>query len=69
MMIEWIDGFEINVNVENNEIIISANREGMLSLAKHLTALADGAPGDHIHYDEHNALEEGSAELIIEKAR
>ena len=47
--------------------MISANREGMLSLAKQLTALADGAPGDHIHYDEKNSLEEGSAELIIER--
>ena len=47
--------------------VISANREGMLSLAKQLTALANGAPGDHIHYDEHNSLEEGSSEMIIEK--
>ncbi len=39
----------------------------MLSLAKHLTALANGVPGDHIHYDEHNALAEGSEELIIER--
>jgi hypothetical protein len=39
----------------------------MLSLANHLTALADGMPGDHIHYDENNALEEGSTELIIER--
>ena len=46
MTVEWIDGFEIKANVENNEIIISANREGMLSLAKHLTALADGVPGN-----------------------
>ena len=29
---------------------------------------ADGVPGDHIHYDVYNSLEEGSAELIIEKA-
>ncbi len=67
MKIEWVDGFEIKAVTENGEIVISANREGMLSLAKHLTALADGVPGDHIHYDEHNALEEGSKELIIER--
>ena len=67
MIIEWVDGFEIKVVAENGGIVISANREGMLSLAKQLTALADGAPGDHIHYDEHNALEEGSAEMIIER--
>ena len=56
MKIEWIDGFEIKAITENGEIVISANREGMLSLAKQLTALADGVPGDHIHYDEYNSL-------------
>ena len=69
MKIEWIDGFEIKATAENNEIVISANREGLLSLAKQLVALAEGAPGDHIHYDEHNSLEEGSADLIIERIR
>jgi hypothetical protein len=69
MEIEWIDGFEIKAAAENGEIVISANREGLLSLAKHLTALADGMPGDHIHYDVNNSLEEGSAEMIIERTR
>ena len=67
MEIKWIDDFEIKAVANNREIVISANREGLLSLAKHLTALADGAPGDHIHYDESNSLEKGSAELIIER--
>ena len=69
MEIEWIDGFEIKAAAENGEIVISANREGLLSLAKHLTALADGMPGDHIHYDVNNSLEEGSAEIVIERTR
>ena len=59
MRVEWVDGFEIKAVVQNGEIVISANREGMLSLAKQLMALADGAPGDHIHYDDQNSLEEG----------
>ena len=67
MKIEWVDGFEIMAAAENGRIVISANREGLLSLAKHLSALADGEPGDHVHYDEYNCLEEGSAELIIER--
>ena len=67
MTIEWIDGFEIKAVAENGEIVISANREGLLSLAKQLTALAEGAPGDHIHYDVYNSLEEGSVEMIIER--
>jgi len=41
----------------------------LLSLAKHLTALADGEPGEHVHYDEFNSLEEGSTEIIIERTR
>lgn len=68
MKTEWIEGFEIVVNSHNNkEVTISANREGLLSLAGHLRSLAEGNPGDHIHYDVHNSLEEGSAELIIER--
>ena len=67
MTIEWVDGFEIKAVAEKGEIVISANREGLLSLAKQFTALADGAPGDHIHYDVYNSLEEGSAEMIIER--
>ena len=67
MTIEWVDGFKIKATAGNNEIVISANREGLRSLAKQLTALAEGAPGDHIHYDEHNSLEEGSLEMVIEK--
>ena len=69
MKIEWVDGFAIRAAVENNSIAISANREGLLSLAKHLTALADAEPGAHIHYDEYNSLEEGSAEIVLEKVR
>ena len=67
MRIEWVDGFEIRVSADHDEAVISANREGLLSLAKQLAALAEEDPGSHIHYDEHNSLEEGSAELTIEK--
>ena len=67
MKAEWVDGFMIRVAAKDGEIVISANREGLLSLAKQLMALADGVPGDHIHYDEHNSLEAGSAEMVIER--
>ncbi|MCR5688646.1 MAG: hypothetical protein K6G71_00180 [Clostridiales bacterium] len=67
MKTEWIDGFEIKTSADNGGIVISANREGLLSLAKQLTALADGAPGDHVHYDAYNSLEEGSADMTVEK--
>ena len=67
MTIHWVDGFEIRVSVEHGEAVISANKEGLLSLAQQLTALAEETAGSHIHYDEYNALEEESAELTIEK--
>ena len=67
MEVKWVDGFEIRVTVDSGAAVISANREGLLSLAEQLAALADGQPGDHIHYDEHTSLEEGSSELIIER--
>ena len=67
MDISWKNGFSIQVKVDSGTVIISANKEGLLSLAKQLTTLAEAVPGDHIHYDEYNSLEEGSAEMIIEK--
>ncbi len=67
MKINWVNGSEIRVSQDHDEVVISANREGLLSLAGQLTALAEGVPGDHIHYDENNSLEKGSAELIIER--
>lgn len=45
---------------------IAANREGLVSLANNLMALAEESPGSHIHLAEDNSLEDGSCELIIE---
>lgn len=64
---KWVEGFQIRVRVQDGVPVISANREGMLSLANLLTAIAEEAPGSHMHLDGHNSLEDGSAELIIEK--
>lgn len=63
----WIDCFTIKVKVESGNVIISANKEGLLSLASQLKNLADEAAGSHCHYDAYNSLEDGSCELIIEK--
>ena len=67
MKVPWNDGFEIRVQIENNAVVISANQEGLLSLANQLAALAEAAPGSHIHLDEYNSLEDGSSEMIIER--
>ncbi len=67
MELNWVDGFEIRVQAECDTTLVSANREGLLSLANHLAALAAEAPGSHIHLDESNSLEAGSSKLILEK--
>ena len=67
MDLKWEEGFTISVDTVENTVVIRANREGLLSLANHLVSLAEEVPGSHIHLDEYNALEENSAELIIEK--
>ncbi len=67
MDLHWVDGFAISVRLDEETAVLSANREGLLSLANILTALADGRPGDHVHLDRYNALEDGSAALIVEK--
>ena len=67
MHIEWEQNFSIKVGVRDGEVTLSANRDGLLSLARIFSALAEETPGSHIHLDEYNSLEEGSAELIVER--
>ena len=66
---KWEDCFKIETIVKNNEIIIKANKEGLVSLARHLLNLAqDAVPKDvHLHLDENNSLEDGSTDLVIVK--
>jgi hypothetical protein len=66
MVIEWNDGASIRVTITNGEALVSANRDGLKSLAAQLNALAEEEQGSHIHYDAFNALEDGSNDLIIE---
>jgi hypothetical protein len=68
MKLQWEEGFQINLAIQDTTVTISANREGLLSLANHLIALAKEDVGSHIHLDEHNALEDGSVDLILEKS-
>ena len=66
MELRWEDGFRIRTSVQNGEIVITANREGLISLARNIEALAGQEPGAHIHLDSYNSLEDGSVELIID---
>lgn len=68
MNIRWENDFTIRTSASEGEITIAANRAGLLSLAHILEDLAAGLPGDHVHLDEHNSLEDGSIALVIERA-
>jgi len=65
----WKGGFEIEVKTSNREIVVSANKERLISLAKHLLSLIqDSVPTHHhFHLDEYNVLEEGSTPLVFQK--
>lgn len=66
MEIKWEEGFEIKVGFQpDGAVLVSANPEGLRSLAGILNALADAAPGSHVHLDENNSLEDGSADIIL----
>lgn len=66
----WDDGFEISVRVADQVVTISANASGLRSLARQLLVLAqERTPsGHHFHFDDSNSLEDGSTELVLEKA-
>ena len=68
MDLNWVDGFRISADIDGDTARIVANTEGLISLANILLALAEENPGAHLHLDEYNSLEDGSVELVIEKA-
>ena len=68
--LEWSDGFEIEVQVHSGEVLIRANKAGLVSLAQHLLTLAEDAvpAGTHVHLDASRELEDTSCDLVIERA-
>jgi len=70
LYLNWEPGFKISAKMGmGNNVIISSNRAGLISMARHLLLLAQPAVsiGHHYHFDSSNSLEKGSVELIIEK--
>ena len=63
----WNDDFSITVRMDDDAVVISANKAGLQSLARHLAALAAEEGSGHFHLDQYKSLEEGSLELIVEK--
>lgn len=68
---DWEDGFFISTEEvkSTSAVLINANKEGLLSLAKHLIVLAqESVPNNYyIDFDDTNSLEEGSKPLIFKK--
>ncbi|MCF3130235.1 hypothetical protein IPZ69_07595 [Streptomyces olivochromogenes] len=65
----WEEDARIEVRDLGREIAIEANAAGLKTLAGHLLTLAqDGTPdGAHLHLEEHDGLEGGSASLVLER--
>lgn len=64
----WEKGAHVELGCEEEQILIRANREGLLSFAKQLMYLAvnEVASGGHVHYDSY-FLGDTQFELVIEK--
>lgn len=69
IQLNWEEDFKIKVSNDCDILMIEANKEGLVSLARHLLLLAqEEVPnGSHIHLDEFNSLEDNSVELILSK--
>ena len=67
----WEEGFLIRCTINDYGVCIEANKEGLISLAKHMLELAqeDVPEFEHIHLDKYNSLEDNSAELTIVKRK
>ena len=69
LKIQWKDNYHIDIEIQNSQVIIQANAEGLISMAMLFVSLADkNVPVNyHVHLDDTNSLEEHSIEMIIQK--
>lgn len=66
MLVEWEPGFEIAVEVADSELLLRANRAGLVSLARHLLALADEDVGSHLHLTAGQEVE-SEFDVVLER--
>ncbi|MFJ9223451.1 hypothetical protein ACIRJL_45745 [Streptomyces sp. NPDC102383] len=66
----WEEGARIEVKNLRSTVVVEVNAEGFRTLAGHLLAPAkDGCPDrSHLHLEDGNGPEEGSAELVLERS-
>ncbi len=50
----WDNDAEYRINVSHGEVVLSANKQGLISLAKQMLYMAyqDLPTGSHVHYDD-----------------
>jgi len=65
----WIGNHEIKVDLGHDGVIITANKDGLISLAAQLLTLAqdDYEHGYDFHLDKYAGLEDDSIDLIVVK--
>ncbi len=67
---EWGSNTKVSIS-GSNPIIIQANQQGLMDMAKILLSLAqpEVPDGIHVHLDDQNTLQKGSNEIIIERMK
>lgn len=66
----WETDSKYAISIKNNNVVISANKSGLVSLAKQMLYMAyNNLPrGSHVHYDSFfTGINDNDFQLIIEK--
>lgn len=69
LILNWDDSSEVEVKIEGEEVLLFANKEGLISLANLFLNLsqANVPSGVHIHLDSYSSLEDDSNDMIVGK--
>ena len=68
----WENGSKYTISVVANGVVISANKNGLVSIAKQMLYMAynDLPVGSHVHYDSFfTKMNQEKNELVIEKVQ
>ena len=69
LQLTWVPGYMLRVTSAGGEVSITANEQGLRSLAQHLLTLAEAhvPPGVHAHMEPGLELDDDSAPFVIGK--
>lgn len=65
----WETGSKYAINIDDNSVVISANKNALVSIAKQMLYMAYNTlpKGSHVHYDSFFTKMNEEYELVIEK--